>query len=109
MKKDMAAKVPDVHFASDDEPLANFAMKPILCPHNFLAIKISAWFPIECFLGSVLPLFFMLGIGCRGGVCARKKNLGQGVFSLLFVRAQEDVMRKFVWWAAFHVVRGRKI
>lgn len=50
----------------------------------------------------------MLGIGCRGGVCARKK-LGQGVFSLLFVRAQEDVMRKFVWWAAFHVVRGRKI
>ena len=39
MKKDMAAKVPDVHFASDDELLVNFAMKPILRPHNFLAIK----------------------------------------------------------------------
>lgn len=42
MKKDMAAKVPDVHFASDDEALANFVMKPILCPRNFLAIKIPA-------------------------------------------------------------------
>ena len=39
MKKDVAAKVPDVHFASDGEPLVNFAMNSVLCPHNFLAIK----------------------------------------------------------------------
>lgn len=39
MKKDMAAKVLGVHFASEDELLVNFAIKPIPCPHDFLAIK----------------------------------------------------------------------
>lgn len=60
------------------------------------------------FLASVLPLFFMLGIGCRGGVCAGKKNLGQGVFFVIICEGAGGCDEKICLADSFSCCKGKK-